>query len=59
MLDSKLVEELDGLGDQVSVELVESLVDESDEVARNFFRFLQARSQSVSKGSNVRNMSVF
>lgn len=59
MFDSHLLIELDGLGYQIGVELVEPLVEEGREVARQLISFLKAGSQSVSKSSNIWHMYVF
>lgn len=59
MLDSYLSIELDRLRDKVSVELVKALVEESCEVARQLISLLEAGTQAIGKGSDVRDMHVF
>lgn len=58
MLDSNLLVEVERLGDQVGVELVELLVEESSEVLWQLVGFLETRSQPVGKGRDVWHMMV-
>ena len=58
VLDSHLRVELDGFGDEVGVELVEALVEEGGEVARQLVRLLQTRAQAVGEGGDVGHVHV-
>lgn len=58
MLHAKTLVEVDRLGDQVGVELVEFLREQSGEVFGNLVRLLQTTAETVSKSSDVGNVVV-
>lgn len=59
MFDSHLCVEFNCFRDKVCVEFVETLVEQSSEVARQFIGLLEARAQAISESCDVRNMHVF
>jgi len=58
VFDTHLRVQLDGFWDQIRVKLVQTLIEESSEVARQLVRLLEARSQPVGQRGDLRNVHV-